>query len=408
MFENTEILVYFIGNQLYLGMVGDGEIIQLIPPQIVTNYPQSKGSLITYFASNEGLRGPLRKIHLNIDKGGVFCFGSDGVRFGYYRKGGAPNSFFINILSKLLLNEKIQDFPKSWCIALQENNALEDDFSMFTLYLQNTQINPEKRELSIEDLSLGVKQIWDELQKLQSSMMDTLNSYKKNIEIFVKEKLNVIEMEKNYLSKSIDDYKKIMLNDVEREKDILSKSIDAMNEMEKNLRKKFEEKYSKRVKDFEKQHKDFKNKIKEMEVLNKNLDENKKELEKKAEYLLKKMSYMFDIESKSFEDQIEEKLGKFYDKFNIKISQIQDESIISFEDFFENKELEFNTKYNNIIEQMDIRFEDIFFRTERNLSIIENRIKANAQKSLKEVGEQIKYELETIQKSMQKKPIHES
>lgn len=396
-FESTAIIAFFKNNDIYLGMVGDGEILQFSPPNTFYPYLESKGSLRTYFSTKEGLQGPIRKLHINLTQGGVLCFGSDGVKFKYVSKGGAAFSLFINKLSAILLNKQIIEFPRIWCDTLIQNNALEDDFSMFILYLENKLLNQNENLTTIENLTNEIKNMSVELQNTFSSIINILNDHAENLshEILQKEK---IAIEK--------------IGDAER---IISKSLEMREEMEKRLYNNSKVRHIEGKRLIE----SLKMKLNLGNQLIKNLDEkydlllNKgREIQSRIEFNSINLEKNLNYKIKSFENQLSNRSNEIHIKtsnclknirlksqkdLDKKVKEIKKET----EKLFENETMKIRKIITKYIKSTLEKIENEFIsKVETKLSKIENRIKNNieisSEKFLKEQFESFKVEMKNM------------
>lgn len=324
-FESTTIVVYFKRNNIYLGMVGDGEILQFSPPSKFYPYLESKGALQTYFSTNQGFQGPIRKFHIVLDKGEVFCFGSDGAKFRFVTKGGSPYSLFVNKLYDTITNKKIIDFPQIWYDTLLQNSALEDDFSMFVLFLENENSEESSHFKTIEEFTDGMRQKSAEFHNKFISALRALDEHKQNS---LKEMETYLSLEKSHtIEIEIESKNAIQL--LEKKKEVFEKKFREMEylvkvkiEMLKNLERELESKLGITSNSIMKSFKNIvEDKEKDIQILiKKNQSESLKLLNKSLD---KKIMESDEILSKQIKLKLEEEIPILNKISNDLVSKIE-------------------------------------------------------------------------------------
>lgn len=169
----TAIVIYFKNQDIFLGMVGDGSVFQVGEGRMYP-YLQSMGQLVTYLNSLEGLRRPLRKLHIQLPTDEIFMIGSDGAELSYRGEAGAPYGLLRNTLKRTLKEDEFSNFSERWheALKLQEQKRgikiITDDFSLIVLRRLVTE-GPE--DYVYEEKDLGGKSL-EELFGILKSRID--------------------------------------------------------------------------------------------------------------------------------------------------------------------------------------------------------------------------------------------
>lgn len=116
-------------SHLYTGILGDPVVIIIREGLTLCHYVSGGCDLKNYLSFKNGVSGSIDICSREIYKGDTIVMGSDGSKIFYKPDEGFPLALFKNIVK----NENSENPAKAWLQALQEYDAIDDDFSLFII-----------------------------------------------------------------------------------------------------------------------------------------------------------------------------------------------------------------------------------------------------------------------------------